>query len=346
MIKHDTEERRVAMFKDNKLRLLMNLVGFERLGELHDPDATWVVPSPLTSAQLQEAIALIRKFEFDPPAYEDGKTAEDLLRSKAAGARRSERRAVFDDDSDGIDHQSEEDHGEFAPGGPTERQPDGPRKKLKRRQRARTPVELDEEEKERRAEARRKNEAEKEAKRKSTMFVHDSDDEDWDEAKDAAFYAREERIRQETMDAFKRTLALGSIEPAVSKKRKADESTKKSKRRKSPPKRKALFDDSDDEADEDMDRTISSRAASDETGDVMNDESEDEATDTPLSSQHAGTAIASDGDTPRRPVSVATIDKDDVMEDDDDDEDEDAPVARRPAARNMRAGFVIDSDSE
>ena len=61
------------MFKDNKLRLLMNLVGFERLGEHHDPDAAWIIPSSLTSIQLQEAIDLIRKFEFDPPTYEDGK---------------------------------------------------------------------------------------------------------------------------------------------------------------------------------------------------------------------------------------------------------------------------------
>jgi replication fork protection complex subunit Tof1/Swi1 len=71
------------MFKDNKLRLLMTLVGFTRLGEHHDPDATWVIPSSLTETQLQEAIELIRKFEFAPPTYEDGKAPEDLLRSKA-----------------------------------------------------------------------------------------------------------------------------------------------------------------------------------------------------------------------------------------------------------------------
>lgn len=335
------------MFKDNKLRLLMKLVGFERLGEHHDPDATWVVPPSLTSAQLQESIDLIRKFEFDPPTYEDGKTPEDLLRSKAAASRRSTRRVDFDDDSDnGIDDDMEEDHGEYAQGGPTTRGNDAPQKKLKRRRGERTPVELDDEEKDRRAEARRKREIEKQAKALSTMFVHDSDDEDWDAEKDAAFFAREEAIREENMKVFKKSLVLGTVEPVASKKRKADEPAKKSKRRKSPPKRKALFDDSDDDAED----ATSSRATSEAAGNILedDDENEEETTDTPLSSQNAGAATASDADTPRKPPASIEKDTDVTMTNaDSDDEDEDeAPVARRPAGRNMRAGLVIDSDSE
>ncbi|KAI4945553.1 Topoisomerase 1-associated factor 1 [Alternaria rosae] len=344
-IKHDTEERRVAMFKDNKLRLLMNLVGFERLGEHHDPDASWIIPSSLTSTQLQEAIDLIRKYEFDPPTYEDGKAPEDLLRSKAASARRSTRRAEFDDDSDGIDRDEEEDHGEYAKGGPTERDADAPRKTLKRRRRERSPVELDDEEKDRRAEARRKKEIEKQAKALSTMYVHDSDDEDWDAEKDAAFFAREQAIREENMKVFKKSLVLGTVEPAVSKKRKADAPAKKSKRRKSPPKRKAPFADSDD----DMEDAESSQALSVVDGNEEEDEDDDETTDTPLSSQNAGATAVSDADTPKKPASSTTQKMDTTMADadSDDDDDDDAPVARRPAAaRNMRAGFIIDSDSE
>ncbi|KAI4619741.1 Topoisomerase 1-associated factor 1 [Alternaria metachromatica] len=346
-IKHDTEERRVAMFKDNKLRLLMNLIGFERLGEHHDPDASWIVPSSLTSAQLQEAIDLIRKYEFDPPTYEDGKAPEDLLRSKAAAARRSTRRAEFDDDSDGIDHDEEEDHGEYAKGGPTERDADAPRKTLKRRRRRNSPVELDDEEKDRRAEARRKKEIEKQAKALSTMYVHDSDDEDWDAEKDAAFFAREQAIREENMKVFKKSLVLGTVEPVASKKRKADAPAKKSKRRKSPPKRKAPFADSDD----DMEDAESSQAPSVVDGNEEEDEDGEETTDTPLSSQNAGaTAALSDADTPRKSASnAATKSSDAAMPDadSDDDDDDDAPVARRPAAaRNMRAGFIVDSDSE
>jgi replication fork protection complex subunit Tof1/Swi1 len=350
VIKHDTEERRTAMFKDNKLRLLMTLVGFTRLGEHHDAEATWVVPSSLTSTQLQESINLIRKFEFAPPTYEDGKAPEELLRSKAAASRRSTRRVDFDDDSDdGIDRDSEEDHGEYAKAGPTERDADGePRKKLKRRRQQRTPVELDDDEKDRRAEARRMKEIEKQAKALSTMFVHDSDDEDWDAEKDAAFFAREQAIREDNLKTFKKSLVLGSIEPvAASKKRKADMPAKKGKRLKSPPKRKVPFDDSDD----DMEDAASSRAPSETAGNLLdNAESEDEATDTPLSSQNAGAAAFSDANTPRKSSQSATKSNDVAMADadtDDDDEDEDdMPVARKSAGRNMRAGFVIDSDSE
>jgi replication fork protection complex subunit Tof1/Swi1 len=270
-----------------------------------------------------------------------------LLRSKAAAARRSTRRAEFDDDSDGIDRESEEDHGEYAKGGPTTRDADAPRKTLKRRRRQKSPVELDDEEKDRRAEARRKKEIEKQAKALSTMYVHDSDDEDWDAEKDAAFFAREQAIREENLKVFKRSLVLGTVEPVVSKKRKADAPAKKSKRRKSPPKRKAPFGDSED----DMDDAESSRAPS-VIDDNEDQDEDDETTDTPLSSQNAGATIAvsDDADTPRKPLtSNATKDTDAAMPDanSDDDDEDDAPVARRPAAaRNMRAGFVIDSDSE
>ncbi|CAN9390810.1 unnamed protein product [Alternaria alternata] len=346
-IKHDTEERRIAMFKDNKLRLLMNLVGFERLGEHHDPDAAWIIPSSLTSTQLQEAIDLIRKFEFDPPTYEDGKAPEDLLRSKAAAARRSTRRAEFDDDSDGIDRDlEEEDHGEYAKGGPTTRDADTdvPRKTLKRRRRQKTPVELDEEEQDRRAEARRKKEIEKQAKALSTMYVHDSDDEDWDAEKDAAFFAREQAIREENLKVFKKSLVLGTVEPAVSvgKKRKADATVNKSKRSK----KKALFEDSDD----DMEDAESSQAASvtEDNEDEDEDEDGEGTTDTPLSSQNANAmTVESDTDTPRKPASSSAKAMDTAMaEADTDDDEDDAPVARRAAPRNTRAGFVIDSDSE
>lgn len=339
------------MFKDNKLRLLMTLVGFMRLGTNDDPDASWVIPSSLTSAELQEAIDLIRKFEFDPPTYEDGKGPEDLLRSKAAAARRLTKRAEFDDDSDGVDHDSEEDRGEYAVDSATTRNPDGERKRLKRRRRAHTPVELDDDERKARAEARRKKEIEKQAKTKSTMFVHDSDDEEWDADKDSAFFAREQALREETMNQFKKSLVLGTIEPAVSqkdlsKKRKAADTAKKGKRRKSPPKRKAgPFDDSDEDENMGDFASVSSRAPSEEADNVLSDvENEDEATDTPLSSQPAG----SKDDTPKAPVAFLSKNQDVTMveDEDDDDDGDDAPIVRRPAARNIRAGFIIDSDSE
>ncbi|KAL5120666.1 Topoisomerase 1-associated factor 1 [Pleosporales sp. CAS-2024a] len=349
LVKADSEQRRLAMFKDNKLRLLMTLVGFSRLGEAHDPDATWIIPSSFTSTDLQVAIDLLRKYEFDPPTYEDGKAPEDLLRSKASAARRSTRRVDFDDDDDddAAENVSEEDHGEYRAGKATERKPDGERKKLKRRRRAGTPIELDDEEKDRRAAARHKKELEKMAKKKSTEYVHDSDDED-DVEKDEAFFAREEALRQEILKAFGKSLTLDNTLPA-SKKRKADSSSSKSKRRKSPTKKKAQpFADSDD-SDEDMQATASpsSGAPSMLVEDLMQDESEneDEATDTPLSSQHAHGVHESDtADAPVPTVTGKAKSQDTVMADDD-DEDEDTPVTRRPVARK-RGALVVNSDSE
>ncbi|EAT84387.1 topoisomerase 1-associated factor 1 [Parastagonospora nodorum] len=349
LVKPDSEERRLAMFKDNKLRLLMTLVGFSRLGEAHDPDATWIIPSAFTSTDLEFAIDLLRKYEFDPPTYEDGKGPEDLIRNKASAARRSTRRVDFDDDDEEAENAVEEDHGEYRAGKATERKPDGERKKLKRRQRVGTPVELDDEEKDRRAEARRKKELEKFAKQKSTEFVHDSDEED-DDDKDMEFFRREEALRTEIMKAFGKSLTAGSTETATSKKRKAEDSTSRTKRRKTPPKRKAQpFADSDD-SDEDVQdaATPSSRAPSLSARDMIHDESEveDEATDTPLSSQHANGVHESDEDTTTGATASITVKSQDVvMADDDDEEDEATPVARRPMARK-RGAFIVDSDSE
>ena len=336
------------MFKDNKLRLLMNLVGFTRHGEHHDPDATWMVPPNLTSTQLQDAIDLIRKFEFAPPVYEDGKAPEDFLRSKTAAVRRSQRRVDFDDDSDGVDNDSEQDRGEYALDDPTARKPDGVRKKLKRRKQAETSLEIDDEEKDRRADARRKKELEKQAKVKSTMYIHDSDDEDWDVDKDAAFFAREQALREETMTAFKKSLVFGNSEPSPSKKRKAEEPITRNKRQKTPPKKKTMpFDDSDDEEGDNLKSITSSRAVS-EARNVLDEDSPDEAVDTPLSSQHIDAAQSSGDETPRKLASAVTKNKDIDMADaeEDDDEDENVPVIRRPVGRTMRAGFIIDSDSE
>ncbi|KAF2267918.1 timeless-domain-containing protein [Lojkania enalia] len=339
LVKPDNEERRVALFKDNKLRLLMSLIGFTRLGIDNDPDATWVVSSSLTSAELQEAIDLIRKFEFDPPVYDDGKTAEDFIRSKAAITRRSTHKVDFDDESDSIDHDSEDDRGEYAIDGPTSRKSDT-RKMLRRRRRERTPLELDDEERDRRANVRRQKELEKQRKVKSTMFVHDSDDEDWDEERDKAFFENEEAIRESAILQYKESLALGSMEFA-SNKRKAEESEmRNNKKRKSSPRHKAgPFYTGESEGEEEDTLQVSSQASSEEAGDVLGGESGAEATDTPLSSQHADVVQTSDDE-------AASNKKHDViMADADDNEDDATPVVRR-AATKMRAGFIIDSDSE
>jgi replication fork protection complex subunit Tof1/Swi1 len=131
---------------------------------------------------------------------------------------------------------------------------------------------------------------------------------------------------------------------ATARKRKADEpAQKKSKRRKSPPRRKAgPFDESDESEDDNAvgaaEGADSSRAQSVEATVMIDDESENEATDTPLSSQHAPPSKES-ASGPSKDVAMKDVDEDD-------DDEDDVPVARRATGRRMRAGFVIDSDSE
>ncbi|KAF2200928.1 timeless-domain-containing protein [Delitschia confertaspora ATCC 74209] len=341
-VKPNNEERRIAMFKDNKLRLLMTLIGFARLGADNDPDAPWVIPSPLSSIDLKSAIDLIRKFEFDPPTYEDGKSAEDFLRSKVTAARSSRQRAEFDDDSDGKSQDEDEDRGEYGLDAPISNP--AARKTLKRRRRrSRTPQELDDEERDRRAEVRRKKELEKQAKVKSTMFVHDSDDEwEYDPEKDREFFERENATREATKRSFLK--ALGYKEPASSKssskKRKTDGESKKGRK-----KRKSVERHEEDEREGNDDVTsLSSGGSSPEEAVIESDEDEEDAMDTPLSSQPVGPSKP----TARKPSTVLNedVDMDDDDDDDDDDNEDAAPVIRRTAARNVRAGFIIDSDSE
>jgi replication fork protection complex subunit Tof1/Swi1 len=357
LVRPDTDERRTAMFKDNKLRLLMKLAGFQRLGDPDDTDASWVIPSTITADKLGETHDLIGKFEFDPPTYEDGKPAEDLLRSSAAAARtaeRTSRKAAFDDDSDGgIDY--DEDLGEYGAGGPTARKADGtdaPAKKRrlqKRKSASEESEETDEEtraRREARAEKRRlKKMAEKE-KFKSTVYVHDSDEED-DEEKDRAFFAAEEERRKKTARNYGRAQEKAEKEGArtavssKTKKRKsvspdasASEHEEALQTRKKP-RRKGAKQDGYDIVAISSDSS-SSEGESDAESPKVNDV---EMTDTPISSQVQG---GSDGEDIAPPTSKPAVDitMKNTLED---DEDDILPV--RSTARR-RGGFVVESDEE
>ena len=326
------------MYKDNRLRLLMKLVGFQRLGLDDDPEASWIISSFISASELTKSIDLIRKFEFDPPIYENGKTAEDFLRSKAAARRR---RASFDDDSEGEDGSQGEDF-EFPAGGPTTRKSDAleePKDRRRRRRRSGT-QELDDEEKDRRAEARRKADLEKRRKIKSDMFVHDSDDETDDE-RDKAFFAKEEEIREAAGRSILKALTEGISNEKGSKKRKSMRERKKSRKRR---KESEPESEADDSGEGDDAVSISSKASSARIGDMLGLDSDvDEATDTPFSSQQHGNH-ASDRDDSVEIFKPASVAKEDAIMLD--EEGEDATPVRRPVARNLRAGFVIDSDSE
>ncbi len=211
-IRPDNDARRNAMFKNPHLRLLMQLVGLERLAPTLDesPDSIWIVPGTITADALKETISLINKAEFTPPTFEDGELAEDQLRRKSAPRKRP----AYDDD-DGredinnlINDGSDDDDGSgilFPAGGPTARKrtaEDAPPKKRRQRRRrggSEEPAGPTEEELNAKALARRKRELEKARKIKSEMYVDPRDDEDNPE-RDREFFAKE-LARQAAKDA-------------------------------------------------------------------------------------------------------------------------------------------------
>ncbi|AEO62766.1 32f13ff6-45e7-47d3-a18a-9cebdd5c39fa [Thermothielavioides terrestris] len=213
-LRPDNDARRTAMFKNAHLRLLMKLVGAERLAPTLDetPDSIWIIPGTVTADALKETLSLINQAEFTPPTFEDGTLAEDQLRRKSAARKR----AAYDDDDDRGDiHDFVNDNSEdddtgilFPAGGPTVRRrtaEDEPpaQKRLRRGRRRREgseePAPLTDEQLAERARARRKKELERARKIKSAVYVDPRDDMSDDE-RDREFFAKE-LARQEAKNA-------------------------------------------------------------------------------------------------------------------------------------------------
>lgn len=385
VVQPDTEARRLAMFKNPHLRLLMKLVGFERLSPDTDetPESVWIIPARLGADDLLEFLTNISAAEFSPPVFEDGKSAEDQLRRKptAAAAAARRRRAALGDDGDDMagmldDDSSGEEEFLFEPGGPTARKPDEAARKKKTKKGARklkdplTDEQLDE-----KARARREREREKLRKIKSAAVVHSSDEEDDPEA-DAAFFARE-RERMAARDAlYTRLVELGDDgdDVVLGAAATAAAGGKKAMTRK---KNKAAFlddsddDDHDDNASEDGSDTgsVGKRKRKSDSND--GDDSDGTAEARPPSPPKRKTVkrrkkaaaaafVASDDDDDDddggggggggkddAPAASAAAAAADVDMDDDDNED-DEPVAKAPVQKRgrARAGFVVDSSDE
>jgi replication fork protection complex subunit Tof1/Swi1 len=348
---------KAAMFKNGHLRLLMTLVGFQRIGADDEPGSPWMIPSNLSADQLKQSLDLIKQNEFNPPIFDDGKEAEDLIRRKSAstGARR---RTAFDDESDNAIDSEEEFL--FPAGGPTAMKKSAALEALKKTRRRRKSGSSEEEggltdeQRKIRADARRARELEKLRKIKSDLYIHDSDEES-DEEKDLAFFEQEEKLRQRT--ALQHLLGIQKSK---------DESAPKQKPMNGGIKRRAREISSDSDSDiDDIQRTRhhSSSARDD-------DQSGSEATDTPLSSsphirssQTKRLRISSE-QVPSRSASPENTDDeasvtgpDKLMRDvpalsgqggevNDDEEDNDIPVVRTMARRRVTSGFIIESSDE
>jgi replication fork protection complex subunit Tof1/Swi1 len=362
VVKADSSARKIAMFKNGHLRLLMTLVGFRRIGEEDDPEGSWIVPSHLSADQLKESLDLVKEFEFSPPVFDDGQEAGDFIRRKPAGST-SRRKAVFDDEDDGIDDDDDEEL-LFPVGGPTAMKKSEALEALKKNRRRRRKEgsedpeinHLSDEQLNVRAELRRQRELEKDRKIKSDLFVHDSDEET-DEERDKIFYEQEAKLREKSKIAIMKEL-LG-----VGKDKESGPAATSRKRQSS-----ALTGDSDDDdmlmaanrkrhssfiptASDDEGGLISAGSSSAARDNVLK-ESDNDTTDTPMSSPHVRSPQTkrrkvsgdeSDSAHQSRKVNIVKIKTVIVAEDDD---DEDISTVSRPTRQRVRAGFIVDSSDE
>lgn len=319
----DNEERRVAMFKDNKLRLLMTLAGFERLGVEDEPGVTWIIPSTIAARELHETHEMIEKHRNNPVTEygEEGnqKTAEDMLRRASTEKKR---RVEYDDDSGGDDGFISEGDEDFlyAPGGPTpmEKRADAldQLKKKRRRHKNKGDEDILTDDEARQAKRKAKLAAEKEKMRrmKSKLMVGDSDEES-NEEEDRAFFAGEEALRRAQAEKALEALNAGELNGITSTLQ-----VKESKKRKSG-------------ADGDL-RGGGRRKKKKKK--LVNADSVEDGHATPASSSSPET---------RQANNLAALDLDSDNGNDDDDDDMNDFALEKRKSRNKPA-VAIDVDSE
>jgi replication fork protection complex subunit Tof1/Swi1 len=339
------------MVKNARLRLLLTLVGFERLGLEDAMDTSWIVPSALTSGKLGETLSIVEKFEQAPWVSEDpNDSPEDLLRRvryTAKGEDEGVRRDAFIDDSEGDDGLEEfmfpdNIRSKSSATSALEQLKEARRKRKNKSERE----PLDEDVAEARRKARQAAALERRRKIKSELYIHDSD-EDMDEEESRAFFAREEENRKRQAERIRRAMMLGISDSEV-----------KGKKRKSAggpdtPEKRRKQDDTDDDndelfSDEDVDSVEGDSVSSPQHVDT----SEEVMEDTPLSSQshHAddhSTTVKEKAlkELRQPPAETKLVSKINSRSADEDEDDDEVPLTLNRRTR-YRAGFIVDSDDE
>lgn len=311
ILRMDEDARKTAVFKNPRLRLLMKVVGFERLSPSLDEEigSAWVIPPRHSAEDLTEYKDLINKAEFSPPTFDGDETAEDQVRRKTAPRKK----AVYDDDDDADDILDDGDEPLFPANlrmsKPAGSGHDNPVKKRRLRRKTdngsgdddELPSEEEDEIRIEKARKRRKRDLEKQRKIKSALYVNPSDDESDAEA-DAIFFAREEAIRQRVKQALANVPTDKSQLPDTEA---APEAIEETMRR--------LMADSDDE----------------------NGNSDEDGSPTSLNSSAR----------PRKRKSDALVEPE--GEDDDDGMSSPPPTKKRAGkAKKTRGGFLADSSDE
>lgn len=314
-LRADTEDVRIAMFKNARFKLMMKLVGFAQKDDEHTDtsDATWIIPSFITASHLEESKAAINQYTFAQwqPQNEDDVPEDMLRRVRKESTRTSHdyaddaeggeaRRDAFINDSEGDDGPLPEEEEFLFPDNPRKRRSALERLKDKRKAKKRKRgsdnedgAEDSEDEAVREERRRRRKEAAAARRRKfkSEAFIRDSDDET-DEEADKLFFAREAEIRQKHDKKVKMQMAVSS---STAKDSDFDASERK---------RRAmarLRGDADEDRDVDMDQDENSLPASSQPKRRQRERSsvigsDDDEDDTPPSSPPAGETSEDDPD--------------------------------------------------
>ncbi|PWY64758.1 mating-type switching protein swi1 [Aspergillus heteromorphus CBS 117.55] len=347
-----------AMFGNAKLRLLMTLLKFERLGMTDVSGTSWVITATPRAQDLREMKEFVDKYLDKATRGTLGRDPRELIRRKFGPKKGNDNRENpdinFGSDSEGEDEVP--DGPLFAPNPRAQANASKETKKKKKKNKRKARDEdddeedadesVDEEALEERRRARLENTRARLAKIKSDLYVHASDEES-DEEADKEFFLLEEQRRKDQAHRVKKALLTGRTEEA-------DSATGKKGQRKGQTRRR------NSQAGE-----TQSKRQRRET--QISDDDEDE--DILMGGVDVSSPRLSRAGTPTRDV------EDDLIFDDDlafsrdrekdlgfpgaereksnepgagaraEDEDEDAPVAAA-GRRRMRAGFVVDSDSE
>ncbi|KAH2992337.1 Topoisomerase 1-associated factor 1 [Aspergillus fumigatus] len=364
-VKSDNESCQKAMFSNAKLRLLMSLVRFERLGMEDVPGASWVVPSSLNSQELRHTRSIIEQCLTEPVTENSDRDLSQLIRRKSGNNTRRDR----DDQMANVDFGSDSEGDDNVPDGPLF--PPNPRSRAnaleqlkkqrkKRRKQAGEEEEPDEEDLEARRRARLENALARQAKIKSDLYIHASDEET-DEEADQEFFRLEEQRRKEQAERIRKALLHGVVEEvsensrkkSSGRKRQSDQYTastadSQSKRQRRLQQTEGL-DGNDDlvvagtearSPDSLGQGSPSLKGANDVEDTLVTSEENELDFDDDLAFSRNRTRdkvlSAENDDSDTEPPAPDTIDED----------GEEAAAVAAPPRRRVRAGFVIESDSE
>jgi replication fork protection complex subunit Tof1/Swi1 len=339
-----------AMFKNARLRLLMNLIGLERLGAEDVLGASWIVPAVLRSSELQDVKSTLDTGLESSVKEIDGLDPREQLRRKATAEPRETHQSTLD-----VNFGSDSEGEDIVPGGPlfppNIRSRSNALEQLKKSRRKRHQPDndtepLDEETLEERRRNREENARAKQAKIKSDLFIHASDDES-DEEADREFFEREEAGRKAQAQRIREALVSKALD---------EDGSESAKPKKKGRKRRSVGEDDDNTSDPEPRKRRRSAMLSVDGANSDDDVLMTGLNETQNSPRQTSTSQG-DGDHDTPPTSAedeSDVDNDlainktastaalvDMAASDNED---DAPVA--PSRRRVRAGFVIDSDSE